>query len=113
MPQQTFKVTEEIIKESSEFMRRYHESSTYSIYYDGISGNCAVSRAIRTKYPKAVTAINHVIFDQGNRSQKGINKLPEEVNAAINKFDSEYMKSNFHVEPFEFTIDVPDEIYIP
>jgi hypothetical protein len=102
MPLQTFKVTKELLKQAVE-----------DVVYLGkaYAEHCAISAALRLKYPN-VESSGWIIFDRKDGLTTMI-PAPDEVQDYIFQFDHSTYSERLALPEFEFTLDVPEAVYIP
>lgn len=99
MPLQTFKVTKEVLKKAADALQEKDNVR--------LSNNCAISMAMRPKYPNVGTGF--YIFP--NESFNLSIPTPIELLAYMNSFDKGDYAARITLPEFEFTLDIPEELY--
>lgn len=99
MPLQTFKVTKEVLKKAADALEGKHDLRIYN--------NCAISMVMKPKYPNVSTGFR--IFP--NESFALSIPAPIEVLAYMESFDKGGYAERIALPEFEFTLDIPEELY--
>lgn len=101
MPLQTFKVTKELLKQAADDVKAEGR----------LSQCCAITAALRVKYPEATSAWS-ISFNGSYEDRTAIYAVPEVIHY-MNLFDGSTYEERLNLPEFEFTLDVPEAVYIP